>query len=402
MPAGKNKIALADRRLALKAFNHLDKFIRQEAFKGWDLFDGLNSEIFRATLLNKSAFLRLVWIQFFKRSPVNFRKIARVPKGYNPKGLALFASGLITLGRIDEGEALLSKLEQISCSGYSGNSWGYNFDWQARAFYVPAGKPNMISSVFAANAFLDFYDKYKNQKALETARQTAVFILNHLILHEDDETLCFGYIPGENARVHNVNMLGACLLARLFSMTGDDELLLKSQKAMAYSMGALNDQNTWPYGERDHHRFIDNFHTGFNLIALKNWMDYTGQPIWRENLEKAYDYYLDTFWMEDGRPKYYNDSLYPIDIHCSAQGIITCLELEEYHKNSRKKAEIIMTWALENMQSSQGCFYYQKTRFFLNTIPYIRWSQAWMFYALAIYLSRNEKNIFQQEEHVEN
>lgn len=385
---------------ALSAFNQLDCHVKKEAFKGWDLFDGLNSKLFRATPLYRNAFLRLAWIQFFKRSPVNFRKIAGVPKGFNAKGLALFASGLVNLNRVEEAAALLDRLDQMTCEGFSGKSWGYNFDWQARAFYVPAGKPNMIACVFAANAFLDVYDKRKNREALDTAEKSAAFILRHLVLHEDDDTLCFGYIPGETARVHNVNMLGACLLARLFSITGNNDLLVKSRKAMTYSMEALNKDFSWPYGERDHHGFIDNFHTGFNLVALKNWMEYTDIFVWEDDLRNAYEYYLNNFWLEDGRPKYYNSKLYPIDIHCSAQGIITCLTLQNDHENSLERADIILKWVVENMQSPQGCFYYQKTRYYLNKIPYIRWSQAWMFYALSMYLSVTaDKNSSEKEEH---
>jgi len=35
------------------------------------------------------------------------------------------------------------------------------------------------------------------------------------------------------------------------------------------------------------------------------------------------------------------------------------------------------------MRSSEGYFYYQRHRFHTNRIPYMRWSQAWMMYALA-------------------
>ena len=152
---------------------------------------------------------------------------------------------------------------------------------------------------------------------------------------------------------------------------------------MAYSVAALNDDYSWPYGELHHHQFIDNFHTGFNLVALKNWMDFTGEKSWDKELKNACKYFLDTFWLENGCPKYYNNSLYPIDIHCSAQGIVTCLKLRDYDDRSVSLAKKIAQWAIENMQDKTGYFYYQKTRWYTNKIPYMRWSQAWMFYALA-------------------
>ena len=378
------------------------KYCKKENYKGWDIFDGLNSKVFKHSPFYRSQTLRLAWIQFFKRSPINFRRIAFVPKGYNPKGLALFASGLISTNRLKEAAFLLNRLKGLACTGHAGTSWAYNFDWQARAFYVPIGKPNMVTTVFVANAFLDYaeansgeqrakgstdYTDYTDEEIgkryYEIAEGACEFILKELVLFEDDEKLCFGYIPGEQARVHNANMLGATLLARVYSLTGNTHYYEKSRKAMAYSLKALNPDYSWPYGERHHHRFVDNFHTGFNLVALKDWMDYTGDKSWDKELKNSYRYFLDTFWLKNGCPKYYNNSLYPIDIHCSAQGIVTCLKLSKYDDRSLPMAEKIANWAIDNMQDETGYFYYQKTRWYTNKMSYIRWAQAWMFYALS-------------------
>ena len=371
------------------AFPRLDSYCRKANYKGWDLFDGLNSRLFRKSFLYKSEVFRLAWIQLFKRSPINFRCYAFVPKDYNAKGLGLFASGLVALQRTEEAKTLLDKLKRMKCDGFEGISWGYNFPWQARAFYVPVGTPNMVTTVFVANAFLDYFDKTGEEEHLSIAKASCDFILKHLILFEEEDTLCFGYIPGEKARVHNANMLGAALLARIYHHTKNLNYIEKSRKAMAYSVGALTKDYFWPYGELKHHRFIDNFHTGFNLVALKNWMEYTGESLWEDKLEKAYHCFLNAFWLKDGCPKYYHNALYPIDIHCFAQGIVTCLKLAEYNEQSIPMARKIAHWAVVNMQDKEGYFYYQKTSWYTNKIPYIRWSQAWMFYALSLYLANS-------------
>lgn len=373
-----------------QVFESLSDCVKKENYKGWDLFDGLNSKLLKNSPFYKSSLVRLAWIQLFKRSPINLRKIALVPKGYNAKGLGLFASGLLQSKKINEAKELLDQLKNMQCWDYSGSAWGYNFDWQARAFYVPTGKPNIVTTVFVANAFLDYFDLTKDSEALNLAVQACEFILEYLINFEDESSLCFGYIPGEEARVHNASMLGAALLGRVYSHTKNEIYFKKSRKAMAYSIKALNGDFSWPYGERHHHRFIDNFHTGFNLVALKNWMDFTGDKAWEAELTKAYQYFLKTFWLENGCPRYYHDSLYPIDIHCSAQGIVTCLKLRGYDSQSIPQAKKIAEWAIQNMwDQKNNHFYYQKSKWFTNKIPYIRWSQAWMFYALA--MLKNEK-----------
>ncbi len=361
----------------------LHNYIRQEEYKGWDLFDGLNSKLFKNSSFYQSRLFRLAFIQLFKRSPINLRKIALVPKSYNAKALGLFASALTYCGYKNEAKKLLKRLQKMACFGYKGVCWGYNFDWQARAFYVPVGKPNMVTTVFVANAFLDYFDSTGDSTALDTGIKACEFIVSHLIQFEDKNSLCFAYIPDEEARVHNANMLGAALLARVYTYSKRSDYLEKSRKAMAYSVAALKPDYSWPYGERHHHQFIDNFHSGFNLVALKNWIDFSGERDWEEKLIQAYQYFIDTFWLDNGCPKYYNNSLYPIDIHCSAQGIITCLKLSEYDSRSLKLAREIALWAIQNLQDKRGFFYYQKTKFFTNKIPYIRWSQAWMFYALS-------------------
>lgn len=362
----------------------LSEYCERNEYQGWDLFDGLNSRIFKISPFYKSKFLRLLWIQFFKRSPVNLRVLALVPKGLNAKGLALFATGLLYQGKIKECEYLHAHLRNMVCDGYAGASWGYNFDWQARAFFVLQGIPNLVTTVFVANSFLDYFDKSGDSEALILARKACEFILTHLVLFEDEDSLCLGYIPGEETRVHNANMLGAALLSRVYVQTNENLLLDKSRKAMTYSVRALRQDFSWPYGELYHHQFIDNFHTGFNLVALYDWMKNTDEYLWQEQLKDAYRYFLDTFWLEDGSPKYYNNSLYPIDIHCSAQGILTCLKLQEINREGSEIAGRIASWAVENMQDKKGYFYYQKNRWYTNRIPYIRWAQAWMFLALSV------------------
>jgi len=49
-------------------------------------------------------------------------------------------------------------------------------------------------------------------------------------------------------------------------------------------------------------------------------------------------------------------------------------------------SEKIAKWTIENMQDEIGYFYYQKWPFLTNKIPYMRWGQAWMMYALATLL----------------
>ena len=41
---------------------------------------------------------------------------------------------------------------------------------------------------------------------------------------------------------------------------------------------------------------------------------------------------------------------------------------------------------LDNLYDPKGHCYFQKTKYYVNKIPYMRWSQAWAFHALTSFL----------------
>jgi hypothetical protein len=55
-------------------------------------------------------------------------------------------------------------------------------------------------------------------------------------------------------------------------------------------------------------------------------------------------------------------------------------------KKHQSLANKVMDWTIKNMQHPSGYFYYQKKKYFSSRIPYMRWAQAWMFYAMSYYL----------------
>ena len=79
-----------------QSFQKLKTYCEQENFKGWDPYDGLNSKVFQALpFISKNRFFRLAWIQFFKRSPINFRKHSAGEKRTQPERLGSFSEWLL-------------------------------------------------------------------------------------------------------------------------------------------------------------------------------------------------------------------------------------------------------------------------------------------------------------------
>ena len=374
-----------------KSIDRLLEYCKKNNWKGYDPYDGLSSKVFNATPFKKYKIPRLAFIQFMKRCPFNLRNVLLVPKEQNPKAIALFVSALIKLSEeellneSDMVDQLVNKLIFLRSNGYSLPSWGYNFDWQNKAFFLPKYSPNIICTTFAANALLDYYKRFQRADCLDMAVSAGEFLLTVLNISKTGDGICFSYTPFDKGKVHNANLLGAALLARLYRVTGDKSFLEPALLAAKYSVSCQNRDGSWMYGESKTQQWIDGFHTGYNLVALRRFSKYSEIENFDQNIKQGFHFYLNHFFTEDGITRYYNNRMYPIDIHSIAQAMITLVECWELNENALELAEKVFSWAVDHMQSPKGYFYFQKKLFFTNRISYMRWSQAWMLYALAAF-----------------
>ena len=367
----------------------LDYGLREE-WRGHDPYDALNSQIFQSSPLRRSQYARLVWIQFGKRSPINFRDLLSVPKTVNPKGLALFLSGILDLYRRKEeeryrviAESLVLDLKRIQTTGYAGACWGYPFDWQARAFFLPKWTPTIVVTSYVANALLNAYTVLEDQSCLEMARSSCNFFLSDLNRHESADGLCFSYSPKDNSQVHNASVLGATLLARVGEKTGKTEWVDVGESGIRYSIHHQLDNGSWHYGLAKYQKWTDNFHTGFMLECIHDFMTCTGRDWPAQFLTKGLEFYRNHLFRLNGIPRYYYGKTYPIDVHSFAQGILTFAKLVCFDPSSLTFSDRILQRAVESLRHPSGFFCYQKSLWYKNQIPYMRWGQAWMFRALS-------------------
>ena len=375
------------------AYKSLAAWCRERDYSGHDPFDALNSRLFQATPLKNSRAARLVWTQAFKRSPVSFRKAARVPAERNAKGTALFAlAALSNFRRTRTKEAerqarmLLRDLLDARQDGWSGAAWGYNFDWQGRAFFAPKGTPTIVPTAFAARALVEAARDFEDESYLSTARSSCDFILNDLPRSfESESEVCWSYSPVDRTRVFNASLLAAETLACVGALTKEDELCEWARRGARYVIKRQREDGSWAYGADGYQSWADNFHTAFILTSLARIM--RAYPACRDEFAAAtndgYQFWRNSFFLADGWPKYFHDRLYPADAHSAGAGIIALLELQEAGDDARALAEKIALWAIRTLRDPRGFFYYQRRRFYTVRTPYMRWSQAWMLYALA-------------------
>jgi hypothetical protein len=375
---------------------NLEKYVSENDYSGYDPYDALNSPILRSLSLGQK-YSRIAIIQFLRRFPLNFRRMLLIRKGHNPKGLGLFLWGYANLSRVAPGKydsqimRILGLLEEYR-SECSGNGWGYNFDWQSKAFFVPKYTPTIVNSAFIGHALLDAYETTGIQSALNLAVPIKEFLLKDLHRSREGETFCFSYTPLDQTAVHNANLLGASLLIRLYSLTGEMALRDAALASLAYTMKYQRDDGSWFYAETGMQSWIDSFHTGFNLEAIRWFLRLREALECQEAYRKGVQFYAENFFLPDGTPKYYYNRIWPIDIHAPAEAVsFFSGEGEKY----RELVESVLGWTLTHLYDQRGFFYFRKGRWFTNKVSYMRWSQAWMFRALTDYYSYYQRGEFE-------
>jgi hypothetical protein len=398
---------------------------RARGYAGHDPFDALNSRLFQSTPLRRSRLARLAWTQAFKRSPLSPRALALVPSGRNSKGTALFALAALSRLRATrdeehavEARSLLEELLDARIETRSGAAWGYNFDWQGRAFYAPRGTPTVVPTAFAVRALVeaaqvfgpdsedDDAARVLSRKCMDAARAACEFIIEDLNRSDESkDEVCFSYTPLDRTRVFNASLLAGEALASVGASVGKVEWVEEGLRAALYVARRQREDGSWAYGADSYQSWADNFHTAFILTSLARILDacvrvehegvavenrpgtvanYAGAcEEMRRALARGYSFWRSSFFLADGWPKYYHRAAYPADAHSAGAAVVAFAELRYTEPDALELAQRVARWAVRELFDRRGFFYYQRRRLYTVRTPYMRWSQGWMTYALA-------------------
>lgn len=393
-------------------------------YAGRDPFDALNSRLFQSTPLRLARLARLAWTQAFKRLPLSPRALALVPEERNSKGTALFALASLSRFRAtrseiyaDEARALLEDLLGARVETRSGAAWGYNFDWQGRAFYAPRDTPTVVPTAFAVRALVEAAATFRpaaegdelcgeSWKYVDAARAACEFIACDL--NRGDETgeeVCFSYTPLDRTRVFNASLLAGEALASVGALVGNGEWTGLGLRAALYVARRQREDGSWAYGADSYQSWADNFHTAFILTSFARVLDacacvehegvaVRNSPGESENrsgafgeirraLVRGYAFWRSSFFLADGWPKYYHRAAYPADAHSAGAAVVAFAELKDAEPDALEHARRVAAWAVRELFDPRGFFYYQRRRLYTVRTPFMRWSQGWMTYALA-------------------
>jgi hypothetical protein len=356
-------------------------------WRGYDPYDALNTPF--ETLLTLGRPLgRRALTQAVKLSPLNLRPVLRIAPTWNGKALALVASGYARLFAADSGDERahaqasrwLTWLVEHPTAPGSALGWGYPFKVQTRFFGYARETPNAIATSFVIQALLDGHELLGDERWGEAAVGACEFLSRELLFDEEGRTY-FCYLPAERELVHNANLLACAAISRTADLVGRESLRETVESALRASLAAQRPDGSWPYAEGAGHAWVDNFHTGYVLESVA--ICARSLPDLREPLTRGLAYWQQELFLEDGTPKYTPESIYPLDAHCYATAIDTWLAVRDLHPGAMQTAERTARLLLERMLDPVGYVHFQRTRFWTNRVPFVRWTTAPTFRALA-------------------
>jgi len=377
-----------------QSIKKLEKWVEDHNYKGYDPADGLTSYLRPLTFGN--LFLDRLLMQLIWRSPINLRPLLGVKPLDSNIGRGYMAWGYLTMLKMTGNEAYKDKavlclewLKNNKAPGFEHYSWGKMFDFASRGGRLSKYEPITVWTSLIGHAFLDAYEIIGDKEYLKIADSICRWIVERP-RNQTDSGSCINYTPFDegNCTIHNQSMLAGAMLARTAKITGNDEFVNVACEAMKYTCTRQLPDGSWYYGEDPKYHWIDNFHTGYNLDALKCYIENTNDKTYENNLKQGFDFFKNNFFESTGRPKYYHNRTYPIDSQCCSQAIETLANFSDYDQSSLELGMRVARWTIENMQDRTGYFYFMRYPLMTLKMPMIHWAQATTYKALTALLSK--------------
>jgi hypothetical protein len=368
--------------------NAVRGWVEAHDYRGYEPFDGLSSPLKALTFGNLLA-ERLLQ-QAVRQSPVNLRPLIGIKPLDSTKGRGMMAWGYLLLHRSNGDEEYWKKaveclrwLDVHRSPKFTKHSWANYFDFSSRGGRSSKEDSLIVWTSLIAQAYLEAFEQSRDEWFLEIALSACDWIMALPREHTSRGT-CISYVVFAQESVHNANMLGASALARAGALSGRADYIAVARDAMRYSCLRMLPTGAWWYAEGDMYRWIDSFHTGYNLDSLKCYIDSTGDKEFSGHLKEGLGFFKEHFFEPSGRPKYYHNRAYPLDIQCASQAIDTLSYFGLEDPDCLDLAVKVADWTVRNMQHRDGYFFYRKYPLGITArTPMLHWGQATMFKGLA-------------------
>lgn len=338
-----------------------------------------------------------------------FPKVARIgmQKHRFPISDAHFILGYCNLYEVTGNEQFLREAEEVGKellkqslgANYHGHCWGYPFDWQTNQGLWKRSTPIITTTPYCFEAYLKLYDCTGKVEYEQIASSIATFALEDLNeKYITPSTSSTSYSPIDNTMVVNANAYRAFVLTEAWKRFGSDRYINAAKRNLNFIVDTQEEDGSWLYSHSNRNdAFVDNFHT---CLVLKNLMKTNrvlgNNSLW-DAIEKGYRYYSTHLLGNDGQPipfaKLQRINIVSKEMYDYAEGISLATLISENFperssseqvKNSAAKNCNVMVNSLLNLYQEPDGYFTTKIHFniFKNKVPYIRWAQAQIFYAL--------------------
>lgn len=161
-------------------------------------------------------------------------------------------------------------LKKISTRQYTKWCWGHEFRFNDN----PNGYPYTISTLYAVDAILDYYEAYEDKEALSIAENAGEWLVKYCY-----DCGYMKYSPQDCYHPHNVTAMGGWVFHRLSVITGSKELKLKASNCINNVFKHLG-KNHWSYSETS--KLFDVLHNCVAYSAVFNYFTSTNDPRLKE------------------------------------------------------------------------------------------------------------------------
>lgn len=404
-----NKEELIFKNLLLKSINQFVNWLEKNGSTSYDQYDFWNTKY--GKFAKKIYYLNRIFGGFLV-APIfvleiifpSSRKLFVKRKRF-PIADAHLILGFINLYNYTQNDTYLENAKEIgeellktSINGFSGYCWGYPFDWMTNRGLWEKSTPLITTTPYCFEAYLALYDETGNKRYFEIALSIYNFAINDIHNNIINETeVASSYSPIDRSKVINASSYRAFLLVEGFNRFHNEETEVLANKLINFILKNQNKNGSWLYAiENRQDAFIDNFHTCFVLKNLYKCNKVLKRKEVNNAIIKGYSFYKNNLLTSDFRPKpfAYSSRLNIVkeEIYDYAEGISLGILLQDLIPKSISISIKMSETLILNYQTRYGYFITKVMVLgFNNKIPYLRWPQSQLFFALSKLLQYQNK-----------
>ncbi|HEY2866656.1 MAG TPA: hypothetical protein VGJ02_06160 [Pyrinomonadaceae bacterium] len=290
---------------------------------------------------------------------------------------------------LGEARLLAEELDEIKIAGFSGDCWGYPFDWENRRGLWPKNTPLITVTPYSFEALLALYETTGDAIHLERARSVLNFATHDLNdIERPNGTIASSYSPLDHSLVINASAYRAFVLIKGGELFGDTDAKGLGAALFRFVLDSQRANGSWPYAlEAERDDFVDHFHTCFVLKNLAKIFSISGEAQIGAAIESGYAFYEENLFDGSELPMPFAEGgnrLLRYSMYDFAEAINLGVLLRDLIPRAFGRAVQVGLETVERFQLPDGHFVTSVGRTgSSDKLPFIRWPQAQMFHALA-------------------